>query len=80
MPAQSFTVHVDPDALARPNLAAAAAVTLPPTTGAGRAGSARAGRHGARDDRVAARLQSERERSSRASGAGSGRSYAFRRS
>ena len=36
--------------------------------------------HGARDERLAARQRSERERSGRAAGAVGGRSYAFRRS
>ena len=81
MPAQPFSVHVDPDDLARQDLAAA--VSLPPVTGsAGDDRSAPAGitHHGARDERLAARQRSERERSGRASGIGSGRSYAFRRS
>jgi hypothetical protein len=80
MPAQTFTVHVDPDDLARQNLAAA--VALPSVTDGDpdRRGATPAERHGARDERVAARLQSERERSSRASGVGHGRSYVFRRS
>jgi hypothetical protein len=81
MPAQPFSVHLDPDDLARQEVAAA--VSLPTVTGAGtdtdRSGGTIA-RHGARDGRLAARQRSERERSSRASGTGSGRSYAFRRS
>jgi hypothetical protein len=80
MPAQSFTVRVDPDDLARPRLAAA--VPLPSTADrdAGRPAPTSGQHHGVRDDRAAARLRSGRERSSRATGAGSGRTYAFRRS
>lgn len=78
MPAQ-FSVHVDPDDLARQDLAAA--VRLPSARGQGdQDGPATAQHHGARDERAAARLRSGRDRSSRATGAGSGRSYAFRRS
>ena len=80
MPAQSFTVHVDPDDLARQSLAAAVAPPSVPGGDPDRPAAGTAERHGARDERVAARLQSERQRSSRASGAGHGRSYAFRRS
>ncbi len=80
MPAQSFTVHVDPDDLARQNLAAAVSLSSVQDGDAARPVSAPAGRHGTRDERVAARLESERRRSSRATGVGSGRSYAFRRS
>jgi hypothetical protein len=81
MPAHPFTVHVDPDDLVRRDLAAA--VPQPTVAGAdspGRSGSATAGHHGARDASLAARQRSEQERSSRAPRAGSGRSYAFRRS
>ena len=80
MPAQPFSVHVDPDDLARQDLAAV--VSLPSVSGSGDDRSAPAGitHHGARDERLAARQRSERERSGRASGIGSGRSYAFRRS
>lgn len=81
MPAQPFSVHLDPDELAGQDLAAA--VSLPSVTGSGtddRSGSATIAHHGARDDRLAARQRSERERADRASGTGSGRSYAFRRS
>jgi hypothetical protein len=81
MPAQPFSVHLDPDDLARQDIAAA--VSRPAVTGAGtgRSGDSAAIDHrGARDGRLAARQRSERERSSRASGTGSGRSYAFRRS
>ena len=82
MPDHQFTIHVDPDDLARQDLAAA--VALPSLdAGAGPAaagGSAATDKHGARDERLAARQRSERERSGRAAGAGGGRSYAFRRS
>jgi hypothetical protein len=77
MPDQPFTVHVDPDDLARTELAAA--VPLPSLTGTAR-DDAEGDRHGARDDRLAARQQSERARANRAAGAAGGRSYAFRRS
>ncbi|HEV7962247.1 MAG TPA: hypothetical protein VGP57_06880 [Actinoplanes sp.] len=85
MPAQPFKVHVDPDALARQDLAAT--VPLPSVTDSGSGsgvgaaeGDKPAAKHGTRDERLAARQRSERDRSGRASGAGSGRSYAFRRS
>jgi hypothetical protein len=74
MSEQPFTVHVDPDDLARDELAAA--VPPPSLPESGRAETKRA----SRDDRLAARQQSERARSSRAAGAAGGRSYAFRRS
>ena len=74
MPEQPFTVHLDPDDLARTELAAAGPPASLPESG--RAEAKRA----ARDDRQAARQQSERARSSRAAGAAGGRSYAFRRS
>jgi hypothetical protein len=83
MPDQPFTVHVDPDDLSRQDLAAAVSV---PTTGAkdGDRADHAAGtadeHHGARDGRQAARQQSGRARSGRASGTGGGRTYAFRRS
>jgi hypothetical protein len=81
MPAQPFTVHVDPDDLARRDLAAA--VSLPAAVGTGTesvpGADAAAAHHGARDARLAARQRSERDRAGRAAG-GSGRSYAFRRS
>ena len=83
MPAQPFTVHVDPDDLARRDLAAAVSV---PTTGANdgddaaRAAGTADEHHGARDGRQAARQQSGRARSGRASGTGGARAYAFRRS
>jgi hypothetical protein len=82
MPSQPFKVHVDPDALARQDLAAA--VSLPPVAKdadqpGGSTGAAEE-HHGARDARLAARQHSERAHAGRASGAGGGRSYAFRRS
>lgn len=80
MPAQPFSVHVDPDVLARQELDAA--VPMPTTAGkdADRAARTADEHHGARDGRQAARQQSGRARSGRASGAGGGRAYAFRRS
>jgi hypothetical protein len=77
MPAQPFTVHVDPDDLARQDLAAA--VHLPSVSDTAHNGAPAAEHHGARDASLAARQRSERERSSRAPRSG-GRSYAFRRS
>ncbi|PRY33684.1 hypothetical protein [Pseudosporangium ferrugineum] len=78
MPAQPFSVHVDPDDLARADLTAA--VDVPPATGRTDTRPGRAARHGAGDDRQAARERSGRARSGRAAAAGTGRSYAFRRS
>ena len=82
MPAQPFTVHVDPDELARREVAAA--VSLPSASGAGSGrpepDRTAADHHGARDARQAARQRSGRDRSGRAAGAAGGRSYAFRRS
>ena len=81
MPAQPFSVHVDPDALVQADLAAA--VVRPPATDSAAGDKRFTGRkqhHGARDERQAARSRSERERSGRAAGAAGGRSYAFRRS
>jgi hypothetical protein len=80
---EAFSVHVDPDALARQDLAAAA-VSLRGPTGKDDEHRDSAGvaeeHHGARDARLAARQRSERAHAGRASGAGGGRSYAFRRS
>jgi hypothetical protein len=80
MPAQPFTVHLDPDALAERELATA----VPPAATSDSRESGSEGRiaehHGARDRRQSARQQSERARSGRASGAGGVRAYAFRRS
>jgi hypothetical protein len=78
MPAQRFSVHVDPDDLARHELAAAVPVPSLPESGRTDAGAGT--KHGAGADRLAARQQSDRARSSRAAGAAGGRSYAFRRS
>jgi hypothetical protein len=79
---EPFSVHVDPDALARQDLAAA--VALPGRPGKDPDGTPASGagdeHHGARDARLAARQRSERDRAGRASGAVGGRSYAFRRS
>jgi hypothetical protein len=72
---QPFSVHVDADELARQEMAAAE----PPIADKKSARGAEE-HHGARDSRQAARQQSERARSGRASGSGGGRSYAFRRS
>lgn len=72
---QPFSAHVDADELARQELAAAEPPVADKTAAKGAAEH-----HGARDGRQAARQQSERARSGRASGAGGGRSYAFRRS
>jgi len=83
MPDHQFTIHVDPDDLARQDLAAAVALPAPTGAGAGPepAGeSATTAKHGARDERLAARRDSERKRSGKAAGAAGGRSYAFRRS
>ena len=77
-----FSVHVDPDDLAKQDLAAG--LSLPTLTG-DTAGSRQAddsdvAHHGAGDGRQAARSRSERDRAGRAAGAASSRSYAFRRS
>ena len=84
MPARSFNVHVDPEELAIGDLAEAVPVpsVLAETTSRRerRQKSKSKSKHGAADERLAARQRSEREHSSRASGVGSGRSYAFRRS
>ena len=77
MPGQPFTVHPDDDDLARQELAAAVPSLPAPERSTGKSAGEH---HGARDGRQAARQQSERARSGRASGAGGGRSYAFRRS
>ena len=84
MPDQPFTVHVDPDDLARQDLAAAMSVpSLPSADGDGDRPESLGlteDHHGARDARIAAKQQSERERAGRAAGASGGRSYAFLRS
>ena len=81
MPAQPFSVHVDTAALDTGDLTrleVPAVVPVPAATAGNRPSAA--DHHGARDSRQAARERSGRARSGRASGAGSGRSYAFRRS
>jgi hypothetical protein len=82
MPDPQFTVHVDPDVLARQDLAAAVSVpALPNLESDDRSEPGLTEEHhGARDARLAARQQSERERAGRAAGTSGGRSYAFRRS
>lgn len=77
MPAHSFTIHVDPDELARVDLAAA----LAPARGDGDDSHQRAAavHHGAGDPRQAARERSGRSRAGRGA-QGGGRTYAFRRS
>jgi hypothetical protein len=81
MPAQPFTVHVDPDDLARRDLHATVSLPAAPAgpDDRPRPGAAEQ-HHGAHDDRLAARQRSGRDRAGRASGATSGRAYAFRRS
>jgi hypothetical protein len=81
MPDQPFSVHVDPDELARRDLAAAVSLAAAGTgtTNQQRATGGVAARHGARDARLAARRRSDRDHAGRATG-GSARSYAFRRS
>jgi hypothetical protein len=74
-----FSVHVDPDDLARQQLAAglSAAAEVP---GHRDAEGPDAAHHGARDSRQAARQRSGRDHAGRAAAASGGRSYAFRRS
>lgn len=76
MPA-AFSVHIDPDDLAQQELAtalqaasASAGDRLPPALS----------HHGAQDERQAARARSGQAHADRAAAAGTGRSYAFRRS
>jgi hypothetical protein len=73
-----FSVHVDPDDLARQQLAASvsSSVRLPGHRDESRSPA----HHGADDDRQAARQRSGRDHAGRAAGASGGRSYAFRRS
>jgi len=74
----SFSVHIDPDDLARRQLAAGlSSASAEPTS---RTGGQAPAHHGASDDRQAARQRSGRARAGRAAGASGGRSYAFRRS
>ena len=76
MPAHDFSVHVDPDELARLSVTPAASGRA-----AGRSGTpADAAHHGAEDGRTAARRSSERDHAGRAADVNRGRSYAFRRS
>jgi hypothetical protein len=75
MPGQRFTVQLNPDDLALSELAAA--VSRSSDAGRKKTGAAH---HGARDERQAARRQSEQAHAGRAAGASGGRSYAFRRS
>ena len=79
---EPFSVRLDPDALARQDLAAAVSLPGLPGKDGDHPASGRVAEehHGARDGRLAARQRSERDRAGRASGAGGGRSYAFRRS
>lgn len=75
MPAQRFTVHLEPDDLAVSELTPALPGATHPDSR-----EKNAEHHGAHDERQAARQRSERARAGRAAGAGRGRSYAFRRS
>ena len=77
-----FSVHVDPDDLAKQDLAAGLSPAKPTgeTAGGHQADGPDAAHHGARDSRQAARQRSERDRAGRAAGAAGSRSYAFRRS
>jgi hypothetical protein len=75
-----FSVHVDPDDLARQQLAAGLSAPAVQAPGHRDAEGPEAAHHGARDSRQAARQRSERDRAGRAAGASGGRSYAFRRS
>ncbi|MGK5681915.1 hypothetical protein [Actinoplanes sp. URMC 104] len=73
MPGQRFTVALPDEST----------TFTPPAADdakAARKGRGDAEHHGARDGRQAARERSERARSGRAASAGTGRSYAFRRS
>jgi hypothetical protein len=73
-----FSVHIDPDELARQELAAG----LPSAEGplGVRSGDRASVHRGTPDSRQAARQRSERDHAGRAAGASGGRSYAFRRS
>jgi hypothetical protein len=73
---EAFSVHIDPDILVRPK----PAVPLPGLAARRESDGIAEQHHGARDGRLAARQRSERDHAGRASGAGGGRSYAFRRS
>jgi hypothetical protein len=78
MPAQPFTVHVDTDELAEPIVAGPEAPAAAGTESRRDRRKRAQGRAG--DERLAARLSSERSHGNRAAGVGQGRSYAFRRS
>ncbi|OJF13431.1 hypothetical protein, partial [Couchioplanes caeruleus] len=71
MPAD-FSVPVDPDELARQDLAAALDV---PSVTSGEHRTPGPAHHGARDERQAARERSGRARAGRAAAAGGARSY-----
>jgi hypothetical protein len=77
MPGQDFSVQIDPEQL---DLAAIRAPRNDATPSHPAPAAVEATHHGARDGRQAARRRSEKDRAGRAAGAGSGRSYAFRRS
>jgi hypothetical protein len=77
MPAERFTVHVDQDEMTKLDLAAA--LSRPIATDHSTAQPIPVHR-GAHDGRQAARQRSDRDHAGRASGTGSARSYAFRRS
>ena len=77
MPAQPFSVSIDQEDLARVRLAV---VDVPAVAARTDARPGTAAHHGAEDTRQAARERSGRARSGRAAAAGTGRSYAFRRS
>ncbi|GIF15955.1 hypothetical protein [Actinoplanes teichomyceticus] len=79
MPAQPFSVHPNPDDLARRDLAAALTRPSRSTDPDDQGGAADVTHHGRRDARQAARERSERAHAGRAARA-AGRSYAFRRS
>jgi hypothetical protein len=78
MPGRRFTVQLNPDDLAVSDFAAA--LSRPAGDTADRQATPGAEHHGARDGREAARQRSGRDHAGRAAGAGTGRSYAFRRS
>lgn len=73
-----FSVHVNPEDLARQELAAG--LSSPAAPVAGRRDASAPVHHGASDRRQAARQRSGRDHAGRAAGAPGGRSYAFRRS
>lgn len=78
MPDPSFSVQVDPDDLARRQVAAAVS-RASGAPGTGRSDRSAPVHHGAHDARMASRERSGRDRSGRAAKGGT-RSYAFRRS